>query len=332
MAINSSKASIVNSSLFTRSEMQILFPSNSSPALFNYVANGIATGLTKNQILSSARYLTYVQNQGFTIETISGTTYAKREFLSSGNFDPGVFSGSSARVLVVGGGGSGGAAHAGGGGAGGIVVHDSFVTTGTSVVTVGAGGAARPASDNTVGFNGANSSIYTLTGVGGGGGGTHHNPGPGVAGGSGGGGGIGPSSETNQSGGASIQTSFAGATVYGHAGGVGRYTAGNSYPGAGGGGAGGRGLNHNESRQGGPGILYLGSYYGGGGGGGAASGGAGGIGGGGAGGSASIGTAGQDGTGGGSGGAGGGTFGSRAGGSGIVIVRYVLTVPSVFGA
>ena len=51
MAINSSKASILNSSLFTRSEMQILFPSNSSPALFNYVANGIATGLTKNQIL-----------------------------------------------------------------------------------------------------------------------------------------------------------------------------------------------------------------------------------------------------------------------------------------
>ena len=130
MAINSSKASIVNSSLFTRSEMQILFPSTSSPALINYVANGIATGLTKNQILSSARYLTYVQNQGYTIETISGTTYAKKEFLTSGNFDPGVFNGSSARVLIVGGGGSGGAAHSGGGGAGGVVVHDSFVTTG----------------------------------------------------------------------------------------------------------------------------------------------------------------------------------------------------------
>jgi len=133
MAINSSKASIVNSSLFTRSEMQILFPSNSSPALFNYVANGIATGLTKNEILSAARYLTYVQNQGYTIETFSGTTYARINFLSgTTSFNPGIFNNASANILIVAGGGGGGATSgaprnlAGSGGSGIVILKVNF--------------------------------------------------------------------------------------------------------------------------------------------------------------------------------------------------------------
>ena len=51
MAINSTRISSISSG-FSRGEMQVLFPSNSSPSLYNYVANGIASGLKKNQILN----------------------------------------------------------------------------------------------------------------------------------------------------------------------------------------------------------------------------------------------------------------------------------------
>lgn len=92
------------------------------------------------------------------------------------NFDaanPKNFGLSSVEVLVVAGGGSGGVDNGGGGGAGGVI-HDTnySVTPGTSyTVTIGAGGAARAGpSDDGPGNNGSNSSFGSLTAIGGGGG------------------------------------------------------------------------------------------------------------------------------------------------------------------
>lgn len=335
MAINSTRISSISSG-FSRGEMQVLFPSNSSPSLYNYVANGIASGLTKNQILSAARYLSYVQGQGWDLETFSGTTYAKKVFASGSNsFDPGIFNGSSAQILIVAGGGSGGASHAGGGGAGGMIVHSNYVTTGTSTAIVGAGAPGPTGTDNTPGINGSNSSIYGMTAIGGGGGGTYPNPGPGLTGGNGGGGGIGPTNGEAPSGGGTNQGAVSGATVYGNVGGRGFYSS--PYGGGGGGGASSAGQGSFAAGvpgNGGNGISYFGVTYAGGGGGmthNGASGGSGGSGGGGAGGRNGAGTNGQANTGSG----GGGSYSNAnagLGGSGIIIIRYPLTVPSIFGA
>jgi hypothetical protein len=257
----------------------------------------------------------------------------------------------SVQALVVAGGGGGGAtpngsSGGGGGGAGGLVYSSSIpVTPGaTYSVVVGQGGVGgAQASGLYVGGDGKNSSFTNIVAYGGGGGGqANNNPlAVGRPGGSGGGGGA-----------------TYGATVFspGPVGGAGTYGQGNaggtaynstdvagqgSGGGGGAGGAGGSGATLYTAGAGGNGLAFSISgssvTYAGGGGGGmwfyAAPGGAGGSGGGGNGSSfnnSTFGTPGQVNTGGGGGGGGSGSPNSTgpygvgfAGGSGIVIIRWI---------
>lgn len=262
-------------------------------------------------------------------------------------------------TLVIAGGGSGGSPMGGGGGAGGLVYTNNVVfVPGTEyTVTVGAGGAQ--VQDNATGIQGSNSNItggaLSLTAaVGGGGGGRWSGNAP-TSGGSGGGGApntAGGSATTNQ----------------GFAGGTGNVSGDNFNPGGGGGSA--EAGNTDASLEGGDGLSTYstwgaatgtgensgGTYYYAGGGGagrylnntgtpGAVA--PGGLGGGGAGGRGNDGTsistaavAGTANTGGGGGGSGvyGGSGGDvrigKAGGSGIVIIRYngTITAASTTGS
>ncbi len=258
-------------------------------------------------------------------------------------------------VLMVGGGGSGGGRHGGGGGGGGVLAGSMSVARQAHAIVIGAGGAAVVGT-SIAGNNGQDTTAFGATALGGGGGGAYS----GVHGRSGGsGGGAGHSATV---GGAATQTDSAGLVGYGNPG-ADNPSAGNEASGGGGAGAndavagirestGGRGGSGFQSNIDGNNYYYAG---GGGGGGWGNQGGHGGIGGGGGGNTASGGTpgvggasaqnAGHDGQGssspaiysGGDGGAntggGGGGSGqadhqgwmstSGAGGSGIVIVRYL---------
>lgn len=113
-------------------------------------------------------------------------TYWYHAFLSSGTFTPATAL--SCDVLVVAGGGGGGNNAAGGGGAGGLYYTTSSVGASAQTVTIGAGGAAGAV--NSAGTSGSNSSFASLTAaVGGGGGGarTGSYSQPALTGGSGGG-------------------------------------------------------------------------------------------------------------------------------------------------
>ncbi|HNR53092.1 MAG TPA: LamG domain-containing protein [Candidatus Dojkabacteria bacterium] len=220
-------------------------------------------------------------------------------------------------VLVVGGGGGGNSYYArnyggGGGGAGGAVYNASFaISAGNIGVTVGNGGA--------VGTNGNNSVFSTITAYGGGAGGRNSN---GAAGGCGGG-----AASTNHTGGTASQGYRGGnSTSYmGNAGGGGMGSAGVDLYAIGHGTNGGTGVTYSIS---GSSVCYAG-----GGGGGAQRNlygeiGYGQCGGGnGGGGSSSVNpTAGTANTGGGGGGGAGynASYGiGAAGGSGVVIVRYI---------
>jgi len=263
---------------------------------------------------------TLVTASGGTTATYSG--YKSHTFTSSGTFS--VTSGGLVDILIVAGGGSGGRDNAGGGGAGGVRVSTSvYVTSGTTyTITVGAGGASDTndyGGNGGSGFNGNDSSALGITSIGGGFGGsagTDSNQNR-TSGGSGGGG----------AGTESLQTGAAGTAGQGNAGGSG------SFGGGGGGGAGAAGGNGANPLGGLGGIgiqnnYRTGSnvYYGGGGGagnengtyttraGGSGGGGTGGVGGG-------TGTANTG------GGGGGHTHSqavtSSAGGSGIVVIRYI---------
>jgi hypothetical protein len=257
----------------------------------------------------------------------------------------------SLRYLVVAGGGAGGASGgndgSGGGGAGGVLAGTFSVAASSYSVTVGAGGtssSSSAANHNPANFNGGNSiisgtSLTTITAIGGGSGSSES----GVTrtasnGGSGGGGG-------------------------GHSGARGTGTAGQGNNGGaatapgdgGGGGAGAPGGNGNSAnggtpaRAGGIGVLNditgTSTYYGGGGGASGdarngTTGGTGGLGGGGNGAAASSGSAPTNGapnTGGGGGGAAGtNSVGSvqrtGAGGSGVVIIRWITATAPTFTA
>jgi hypothetical protein len=257
-------------------------------------------------------------------------TYWYHAFKSTGTFTP--LKTLSADVIVVAGGGAGAsvggsAETGGGGGAGGFrLLTSQSLPAASYTVTVGAGGS--------VGSSGTNSSMNSISATGGGYGG----------GGSGGSGGGGLSQNGAQRfGGAGNAGSYS--PVEGYAGGNGNSSS-NSYAG-GGGGAGAAGANGTGGQSGaggigaggvsyanyatinamalatGTGVLSSGNYYfAGGGGGGSASGvsaGSGGTGGGGAG-----ETAGTINTGGGAGGGSPSSGSSRAGGSGIVIIRYTI--------
>ena len=249
-------------------------------------------------------------------------TYRVHKFTSSGSFV--VTSGGDVEYFVVAGGGSGGGGYAGGGGgAGGVLQGTSTVGSDTFSVVVGAGGA----SSTTIGNNGSNSSVFGHVAIGGGGGGGKSS-GTGKNGGSGGGGGWQTSS---------VNVDYAGGTGVsgqGYAGGTGR-SAASASRGGGGGGASAVGSNYGATSggNGGAGItsditgVSVG-YAGGGGGANEQSGGTRGLGtdGGGDGASRTIAaTSGAANTGGGGGGAAPALNSvSGAGGSGIVVLRYVI--------
>jgi len=242
--------------------------------------------------------------------------------------------------LMVGGGGSGGtsaggSAAAGGGGAGGLIFNTNYdVVPGENIaIYVGQGGLAPTSQTDAQGAAGENSTAFGLTAFGGGGGGSRTS----IPGGNGGsGGGAGPHHE--------LPGSALDNGTQGNSGGGSGYSGLSSDPNnAGGGGgfkqAGLSGLDKNHGGGGGQG-LYLGNVFGieygdggwfaGGGGGGASlenTPGLGGNGGGGRGGFASTPAINAlANTGGGGGGQGGSTVGAAAGngGSGIVIIRYVV--------
>ncbi|MFH0889170.1 MAG: glycine-rich protein [Planctomycetota bacterium] len=219
-------------------------------------SNTVATTGAADVTLKSAFSAT-----GGTI-TYSGA-YSIHTFTSSGTFTPN--GAGNVEVLVVAGGGSGGRYTTtnanGGGGGGGVIYNTSFAVTETAyTVTVGAGGASIPNGSAGQGNNGGNSVFSSLTAIGGGGGGAT-GVGAGLNGGSGGG------AASGYAGGASTQTGG-----YGNAGG----NSAVNYCGGGGGGAGSAGVAGNASSPGGNGgsgfaCSISGSlkYYGGGGGGGA---------------------------------------------------------------
>jgi hypothetical protein len=259
-------------------------------------------------------------------------TYWYHAFRTSGAFTPAVTL--TCDVLQIAGGGGGGSNYySGGGGAGGVsYLASQSIAKSAQTVIVGAGGAASTVS-GVRGSNGANSSVGLLTAAigGGGGGGGGGNPGTGGAGGSGGGGGTG-GGNAKAAGTGTLGQGFAGGAGFG-------VPAVVDSSGGGGGGAGGVGGTGTSSNGGASGVgtnAYSswasatatgvsGFYAGGGAGGNATSGTATtGLNGGGSGGAnGTAATPGAANTGGGGGGAGWDQLGA-AGGSGIVIIRYLV--------
>jgi hypothetical protein len=258
----------------------------------------------------------------------------------------------TALVAAGGGGGAGGQASehgGGGGGAGGVLTSTITLASGFTSITVGSGGSGG--TSGKVGTNGTNSSLGgAITSLGGGRGGTYFTDGPSI-GGSGGGAG---SSET-------LKTGAVGTSGQGNKGGNVTSNTTNNRHGGGGGGAGGLGGNtvsaSNYTVTAGSGGIGIESsitgtavYYGGGGGGGGSSGNGGGpgatggatggLGGGGNGATyngsslTSAATSGASNTGGGGGG-GIGTGGANAsvgaaGGSGIIVIRWITATAPIF--
>ena len=230
--------------------------------------------------------------------------------------------------LVVAGGGSGGSQHGGGGGAGGMVTGSLQVVKGSTLnIIVGKGGNAMGGMQ--AGATGNDSVFATTIRAYGGGGGRGHNLAALGNGGSGGGGANGALTPNFSGGVATNGQGYAGGSA----------TSANA-SGGGGGGAGSVGTNANAIGLGlGHGGIGkqstfasgVATYYAGGGGGGGdtgCTGGSGGLGGGGNGNLASPSlTAGTPGTGGGGGGDRSTSPGGAAGGSGIVIIRYVKPPP-----
>ena len=233
--------------------------------------------------------------------------------------------------IIVAGGGAGGVWHAGGGGAGGVLAATGYTVTPNNSypISVGAGGSGGSNPITVVGTNGTDSTGFGYTAIGGGRGGNYDATAP-SSGGSGAGG-------NGDAGGSPNRTLGAPGTAgQGYAGGNGIQ----GHAGGGGGGAGGVGgttTNVNVGGAGGIGYQWLnGTYYAGGGGGGTWSGPSPSSGGTGGGGNGSYnyntnpptaGTVNTGGGGGGSGAQGNNTSWAAyiAGGSGVVIVRYLGT-------
>lgn len=258
--------------------------------------------------------------------TSTSGIYTFHTFTSSGSF---VVSGATKTmdILMVAGGGGGGAGwYSGGGGAGGMQALTSVnIAAGSYTVTIGAGGAGST-STSLAGSDGGNTSFTGQSNsVGGGGGAPRQSGVNGRDGGSGGGGGQ--------------PTSLGGSGTTGQGNDGGDATSGYGAGGGGAGAAGEAGSGSPFGANGGAGLQWSpnSTYYAGGGGGGANSGQSeanvtGGQGGGGTGSRGSTeGTAGGANTGGGGGGGSNrehsasgltGSQAGKAGGSGIVIVRY----------
>ena len=283
------------------------FTAGSTFSLYGIAAEGATAKATGGQITSDS-------------------TYWYHTFVSSGTFTP--LQSLTADYLVVAGGGGGGGRDAnqggGGGGAGAYRTGSATLSATGYTVTIGAGGNGN---SNATGSTGSNSTFNSLTSSGGGGGGK--NGSNGLSGGSGGGGG-------------GVSGIAGSGSTGGNSGGNGGNSSGLDYRSGGGGGgasaAGGSAENTTNAGVGGAGTAWLnGTYYAGGGGGGdwaSATGtsGTGGIGGGGKGGTgatavtqanAVAGTANTGGGGGGRGYESNLTGAGAAGGSGIVIIRYL---------
>jgi len=258
-------------------------------------------------------------------------TYWYHTFLTSGTFTPATTLACDA-LVIAGGGGGGGYAYTGGGGAGGLYYSTSnSLITSSYTITVGAGGAGGINSSGvtSLGSNGTNSQIGSLTAAVGGGGGGGYGSTLGSNGGSGGGGSSGSAGGTATSGQGFAGGSSSGSGFGGGGGGSGAVGGTGSGSASG---TGGAGLNTYSSWATAT-NTGVSNYYAGGGGGGASASpaesaggaGAGGAGAGGAtnanGGAATINT----GSGGGGGGWNAGTgYSGGAGGSGIVIIRYTI--------
>ncbi|MES2332665.1 MAG: LamG-like jellyroll fold domain-containing protein [Bacteroidota bacterium] len=280
---------------------------------------GSVSGITT--ICSNATtQLSVASASGGTISFAGG--YEIHTFTNGGTFTP-FFTG-NVEVLVVAGGGSGGGTsgptsgghyQGGGGGAGGVLQSNSYaVSLSNGVpVTVGAGGSSIITGN---GANGQNSVFGTLAAIGGGGGGQYNAVGN--TGGSGGGNGR----DNNA-------TPAQGTAGQGNAGGNGDS--------GGGGGAGAAANTYNGGAGISSSISGVATFYAGGGGGSTTNtpGGAGGVGGGGAGANSFVyhtsGTSGTPNTGGGGGAAGVG-LPTGAGGSGIVIVRFLAPVTTTWSS
>jgi len=270
------------------------------------VALTLALAQTTKGVQATAPGASVVTSNGYYICT----------FTNNGTFS--VTSTGIVDVLVVAGGGGGGKT-GGGGGAGGMIYSNSYpVVASNYTVTVGGGGAGST-SRNSQGGNGTNSIFGPLVAVGGGGAGSFSLT----------------SGNTGGSGGGSTEGGTAGSSTSGQ-GHMGGGSASGNVAGGGGGGAGAAGASGvatgNIGGNGGAGsncsISGAAVYYAGGGGGGGDTAGTGGIGGGGAGTNANANaTVGSPITGGGGGGARDSSDlgGNGAnGGSGIVIVRYLV--------
>ena len=320
-------------------------------------SSGIDAAASTNEGLTGGYYYglgTGGSATGGTITTYGA--YKVHSFLSSGTWTPPGTG--TVDVLIVAGGGGGGAGRGGGGGAGGMLYRTGLSVTGQAyTITVGNGGAGATGNSNDLSdtaVNGQDSVAFSVTAKGGGAGGSGvtgtTSTSIGKAGGSSGGTTHGADGAV-----ASNQGTFSGWTAKGNAGGNGNGSDNESA--GGGGGAGAAGQAADASGNGGDGGVGFqndyrtgsNQYYAGGGGAGygadsGATSGQGGNGGGGngtagsstgsggAGNSLGVPTAGTPNTGGGGGGGrwrdgyGFDTYATgRAGGSGIVVIRYNAT-------
>ena len=297
-------------SAYTATRTGAVTASGNSPIAFNgltggtaYTVSMTATNENGTSIASNSVVQTPFTTTGGSITT-SGS-YRIHTFNGTANF---VLTGNtvSCDYLIIAGGGAGGGWYGGGGGAGGYLTGATTVSPASHTMTVGGGGSGVW---QTRGNQGSTSSAFSISATGGGGGGGT-NAHPGGSGGSGGG-----SSDNGGGGGAGISGQ----------GNNGANRSGNA-TGAGGGGAGSAGSDTNggsglSSSINGTATLRAG---GGGGSGYYQSQGSGGSGGGGGGGyrqnfAGGVGTANT-----GSGGGGSSELTSANGGSGIVIVRYLV--------
>lgn len=152
-----------------------------------------------------------------------------------------------AEMLLVGGGGGGGWDVGGGGGAGGLVYLPSIdLVPGVSyTVTVGSGGAGSTGLSSGPAPNGGNTVFDSYTAIGGGGGGNYNASSPTAPGAAGGSGGGGTGWTYATAGGSGVQTTnnsiSTASRTYGYGNPGGSSTSGGAYTGGGGGGAGGTG-------------------------------------------------------------------------------------------
>jgi len=333
--------SISVSATATDSDSTITYSLASGSSLPSGVILNSSSGLISGTLPNVGTNTTYT----FTINATDGLNVIPRTFSITS------IAVVYAEALLVGGGGGGGYDRGSGGGAGGYVEIPSgsisFQVASAYNISVGNGGSGGSSSGNT-GGTGQNSTITciqgTVTAIGGGGG---NMTGPGISGGSGGGGGW--NTSTAGSGLQPSQSGLSGQYGFGNAGGAG----GTNIIG-GGGGAGATGSSSSPTTSsnrpnGGAGkqssITGTATYYAGGGGGGQAFDGPngnttpyfylqglGGQGGGGNGGSTNggAGTAGTANTGGGGGGGANIPQGlGAAGGSGVVVIAYPNTEPTL---